>query len=333
MPPAATAAARTRADRRTVETPRPAPRPPRRVSGPVSRAEPVRRRDAPRPAPARRRSPALPGLRIELPHPASPLAILRSLPDHRLLDRLIRGRAWIPLLGVLLAGIVAMRVEVLKLGVNVGRSVAAASTLQSQNQILRENVASLSDTARIERLASGMGMVLPGPMDVNFVPAAGARNLARAAAGILTPAPASFEAGLATETAANSATLSTVAPTPPSPAGTGSASSGTATTDSTGSTPAGQANTATAGAPTTGAASTGGGGSGAASTPPASTGSYSTSTGVPTTSVGSSDGTVGSSAGVASTAAPPTTAATTASSAGAPPTTSVPSATGGASLG
>src|SRR5215467_15439290 len=57
--------------------------------------------------------------------------------DHPLLDRLIRGRAWIPILGVLLAGIVAMQVEVLKLSVSVGRSVAVASQLQSENQALR----------------------------------------------------------------------------------------------------------------------------------------------------------------------------------------------------
>ena len=77
---------------------------PRRVSGPAPSPP-----DPDNAHPVRRRQPAGPlGVRA--------LAFVRSLPDHSLLDRLVRGRAWIPLLGVLLAGIVAMQVEVLKLG-------------------------------------------------------------------------------------------------------------------------------------------------------------------------------------------------------------------------
>ena len=51
---------------------------------------------------------------------------IRTLPDHRLLDRLVRGRAWIPVLGVLLAGIVATQVEVLKRWVASGAAVPAS---------------------------------------------------------------------------------------------------------------------------------------------------------------------------------------------------------------
>ena len=57
-----------------------------------------------------------------------------SLPDHSLLDRVVRGRAWIPLLGVLLAGIVAAQVEILKLGASMGRSLEQTTTLTSQNE-------------------------------------------------------------------------------------------------------------------------------------------------------------------------------------------------------
>ena len=86
---------------------------PRRVSGPVrGRAE--------------RSSPAVTGRRPSVA--ARGLLVIRGLPEHALLDRIVRGRVWIPLLGVLLVGIVAMQVEILKLGAGMGRSSTAAST-------------------------------------------------------------------------------------------------------------------------------------------------------------------------------------------------------------
>src|SRR5205085_660663 len=105
----------------------PAPRAPRRVSGPLrgriaaprdqsrtAAPRPKTRTTAPRPQTrtATRRAPSL-GARA--------VAFVRALPDHGLIDRLVRGRAWIPVLGVMLAGIVAMQVAVLKLGAGVGR--------------------------------------------------------------------------------------------------------------------------------------------------------------------------------------------------------------------
>src|SRR5437588_2148913 len=80
----------------------PQPRGPRRVSGPVR----------PRPASQQPLS-----RRLAL----GAIDFVRAMPDHRWVDRLLRGRAWIPVLGVLLAGIVATQVEVLKLGASMGR--------------------------------------------------------------------------------------------------------------------------------------------------------------------------------------------------------------------
>ena len=65
---------------------------------------------------------------------ARAVQFVRTLPDHRLLDRLIRGRAWIPLLGVMLVGIVAMQVEVLKLGASIGRSIQRTSAPPDQQR-------------------------------------------------------------------------------------------------------------------------------------------------------------------------------------------------------
>jgi hypothetical protein len=183
----------------------PAPHAPRRVSGPVrDRAVPGTPRRAgpfaPRPrtvrAPAERRS-----------LPARALSSVRALPDHALLDRIIRGRAWIPLLGVLLAGIVAMQVEVLKLGASMGRSLELSTTLQSRNELLQADVATLADDQRIERLAAGMGMIMPAPDAVSFLAAQPAGNVA----SIHPPDASAFTAQLPTASAGSS-TTSTMTP-------------------------------------------------------------------------------------------------------------------------
>ena len=182
--------------------PQPGGRLPRRVSGPVAgrgagatagRAaipnfEPRRRsagRAAPRPGPS---------------ITTRAVRLVVALPDHPLLDRLVRGRAWIPVLGVLLAGIVAMQVEVLKLGASIGRSVQMTTELQSRNEMLRASVTSLSNPQRIESVAEAtMGMVLPGPGAVAFITAQRSGQAAQAAANIHAPSPSAF---VASQTAA-----------------------------------------------------------------------------------------------------------------------------------
>jgi hypothetical protein len=121
------------------------------------------------------------------------------LPNHRWLDRIVRGRAWIPMLGVLLVAIVGLRVEVLKLGSSVGSDVAEVSTLQAGNQVLRSRISELSGNQRIEQLAGEMGMVMPGPMDIHFVQASTAKQVAGAIRSIQAPETTTFLNGLATE--------------------------------------------------------------------------------------------------------------------------------------
>jgi hypothetical protein len=155
-----------------------APGVPRRVSGPVRRTRPPTRPKA------SKSSLALVGRRTG--------TFLRSLPDHALIDRLVRGRAWIPVLGLMLAGIVAMQVEVLKLGASVGRSIERGSALETRNQLLRASVASLSDESRIERLAAGMGMIMPAPGSAGFLSGTANGDLRQAIANIHAPDPAAF---------------------------------------------------------------------------------------------------------------------------------------------
>ena len=173
-----------------------APARPRRISGPA------RGRAAAAPAPARHAT------------AARALELIRSLPEHSLLDRLVRGRAWIPVLGVALAGIVAMQVEVLKLGTSAGRWMQRASTLQTKNEALQASVASLADDQRIERLAAGMGMVTPAPTSVSFLPAKSGGAIYRALSNIHAPDPTGFVASLPVVTNAEAGATATQAASP-----------------------------------------------------------------------------------------------------------------------
>jgi len=226
-----------------------------RTPGPVFRPRP---RPVPAPAPSREKSGGL-------ARRAGWLVI--SLPDRPLLDRVVRGRAWIPLLGVLLAGIVAMQVEILKLGASMGRSLEQTSTLTNQNEQLRGSVAGLADDQRIEQLAGAMGMVLPPPGAVGYLVADAGGNVAGALANLHAPDSSSF----VMLTPKNGALVtgegtSTLPPTPgaPPPATTTSTSPGTSPTTVSTTTPS--SSSSSTGAPTTT-------GSGASGTSGAATGS------------------------------------------------------------
>lgn len=198
MTPAATTPAARKASaqhRRPRQSARPTA--PRRVSGPVGgRATATATATA-----ANAQAATVPGVALprrsaqRRPALAARLrigAFIRSLPDHKLLDRLIRGRWWIPVLGVMLAGIVAMQVEVLKLGASMGRSLERNSVLSSENAALRQSVATLGDDQRIEQLAGTMGMVMPPPQAVGFLSANASGNAGRALANIHEPSASSF---------------------------------------------------------------------------------------------------------------------------------------------
>ena len=148
-------------------------------------ALPARTRRRPRPALPRPsvRLPRLP--RVELPRPGvlarGAVAFVASLPESSLLDRVIRGRIWIPLLGVLLVGIVGMQVENLKLNAGLGGAIEQTATLQSRNDWLRDDVAQLSNPQRIEGIAARHGMLM-APPSVDEVPHGG-RDLGFVARG------------------------------------------------------------------------------------------------------------------------------------------------------
>ena len=196
------------------------------------------------------------------------MAALRALPDHRWLDRLVRSRWWIPVLGVMLTGVVALQVEVLKYGAGDGRAMTLATELQSRDQLLRLSIAQLSDDQRIEQIAGRMGMVMAGPTSVDFVSAGQSGSIGRAIGGIKPPDPQTFLAALSASAAAaaadgTSGSTVQVSGTALGPgSATGSAASGAVSTSGTTATAGATGATATASPGTVQSAATGTGAAG-----------------------------------------------------------------------
>lgn len=253
-------------------------RPPRRVSGPVGG------RAAPAGAPGR--TAAAPREARALGERA--LAVVRGLPDHSLIDRLVRGRAWIPVLGVLLVGLVAMQVEILKLGTSMGRAMEKSSALQTENESLQASVAGLADDQRIERLAVAMGMSMASPDSLVFASAHARGDVARALANIHAPDPAGFTSQLAAQAAAAAALSPATSGTTPA---TGVATTGPGTAPTAAGTASGPATTAAAGSPTSPASTGGSPASGPTGTVAAPATGLAGSSGAPGSGTGSGGGT------------------------------------------
>jgi cell division protein FtsL len=236
MPPATIAARHpARTTRRT-----PTQRPPRRISGP-SRPKRDPRASAPGATAVAR-----PPLAMRLGTRAMRIG------DARVLDRLVRGRAWIALVAVALMGIVFMQVSLLKLNAGISRAVTAADTFDRQNSSLREDISKLDSGERIQAVAAKLGMVTPAAGDVHYLDGRGADG-ARAAASIKPPKPVTPSAApAATSTAPVAATTTTPSAAPAAtaasattsaPAGANAAPTGTSTAPAT-TTAAPAANTA-----------------------------------------------------------------------------------------
>jgi cell division protein FtsL len=112
----------------------------------------------------------------------------KRLGDARVLDRLVRGRAWIAIVAVLLLGIVFMQVSLLRLNAQIGTAVTASENLDRANSGLRADIAQLDSGERIQGVAAKLGMVMPPAGQVHFLNAREA-NPALAAASVTAPKP------------------------------------------------------------------------------------------------------------------------------------------------
>jgi hypothetical protein len=106
---------------------------------------------------------------------------IRALPETRLVDGLLRGRVWIWLIGVLLGGIVAMQVSLLKLNAGISRAVTTTATLERQNANLEAEITRLSSGDRVREAAIADGMITPLPGGVEYLRSRGERDATRAA--------------------------------------------------------------------------------------------------------------------------------------------------------
>jgi cell division protein FtsL len=151
------------------------------------------------------RAPARPQRRVSGPAVSRPQAVpaprpgtgvferLRGLPDHRVIDRLLRGRVWICFVGLALMGIVAMQVSLLKLNSGIGRAVETTATLERQNSQMEADIARLASGARIRAAADKRGMVTPAAGEVHFLHVRPGRDATRAARRMRAPSDAARE--------------------------------------------------------------------------------------------------------------------------------------------
>ncbi len=92
-----------------------------------------------------------------------------QLPDSGLVVRLTRGRAWIAVLGVLLAGIVTLNVITLSFAASAGHIDEQITTLDQENSILRGRDARLTSVGPVRQAASSLGLAMPASTDIRFV--------------------------------------------------------------------------------------------------------------------------------------------------------------------
>jgi cell division protein FtsL len=164
------------------------------------------------------------------------------------LDGLLRGRAVIALVTLLLTGIVFTQVSLLKLNASIGRAVETEATLQRQNAALEESVSRLSSGERIQAMAERLGMVMPSASEVRFRVAHPGQDARRALRVMRAPDPQAALSAMSAPPAATSApTQATTTP------GTSTQTTTTATAP-TGTTPRGTAPSAGGTAPSSGAA-------------------------------------------------------------------------------
>ncbi len=191
---------------------------------------------APRP-----RAAARPPLRLAAGGAAIALRVAETAVEvsgSRTMDRLVRSRAWVLIIGFGLIGIVAMQVSMLKLNAGISRAADTVTTLERNNQALKAQVSTLSSGDRIQALAAQRGFVMPEPADVTYLRAGDARETAARAAGrmqspdksiagpagsvtVAAAAAAAAEAKVAADAAAAQvATAPTIAATTAPPAST-----------------------------------------------------------------------------------------------------------------
>jgi hypothetical protein len=103
-----------------------------------------------------------------------------QLPDSGLMVRLTRGRAWIAVLGVLLAGIVTLNVITLSFASSSSKIDEQITALDQENPVLRGHDARVNSPGPIRQAAGELGLAMPPSEDIHFTDA-GPADVATAA--------------------------------------------------------------------------------------------------------------------------------------------------------
>jgi len=106
-----------------------------------------------------------------------------------MLDGLLNGRVWIGLVGVLLAGIVFFNVDLLRMNREITQMADRAAQLKRENARLREDVAGLANSERIQEAAAELGLVLPAPAEVRYLKSNPAIDARTASKRVIAPSP------------------------------------------------------------------------------------------------------------------------------------------------
>jgi hypothetical protein len=140
----------------------------------------------PQQAPVRRRRPTAPvyprrvsgpmrtqalAAGVALPPRTGVFERIRALPDRRVVDRLLRGRLCIWVIGVMLGGIVAMQVSLLRLNAGISRAVITEQTLERQNSDLQDATSRAVSVERIDRAALANDMIDPPAGETSWLTA------------------------------------------------------------------------------------------------------------------------------------------------------------------
>lgn len=151
-----------------------APAPARRKSGPAPRREPARTRPrtaGAKPAPRHPMRFAQPAAAGAAQAAIRTAGAVRDLSDSSLIVRLTRGRAWIGLLGALLAGIVALNVYILSLNAGAGVTSQKIEALERENSALQAELAEKLSSVRVEEQAAALDMYVPEPENTSYLEA------------------------------------------------------------------------------------------------------------------------------------------------------------------
>jgi hypothetical protein len=99
-----------------------------------------------------------------------------------------RGRAWIAVLGVLLAGIVTLNVITLSFAASAGKIDEQITALDQENSILRGRDARLSGVGPVRQAAAPLGLAMPSSEAIHFTDA-GPNDVATAARRLAAAGP------------------------------------------------------------------------------------------------------------------------------------------------